>query len=98
SMARRVCIVSPTTLMAVLNMARAVIKDVETREQVHLIRAHLGKLGKEFERFEARLARLAQHIRQAHEDATELAALGQRISHRFGEIERVELSTDEPAA
>ena len=98
AMARRVCIVSPTTMMAVLNMARAVIKDVETREQVHLIRAHLAKLAKEFERFDARLARLVQHTRQAHEDAGELAQAGQRISRRFGEIERVELSSDEPAA
>src|SRR5262249_38362694 len=36
--ARRVWIVSPTTLMAVLNTARAVLKDVETRKQVHVIR------------------------------------------------------------
>jgi DNA recombination protein RmuC len=73
-------------------MARAVIKDVETREQVHLIRAHLGRLGKDFERFDTRLARLLQHTRQTHEDASELAAIGQRISRRFGEIERVEIT------
>ncbi len=30
--ARRVWLVSPTTLMAVLNTARAVLKDVETRQ------------------------------------------------------------------
>ncbi|MGZ8198899.1 MAG: DNA recombination protein RmuC, partial [Burkholderiales bacterium] len=37
AMVRRVWIVSPTTLMAVLNTARAVLKDVETRRQVHVI-------------------------------------------------------------
>src|SRR4029078_4487390 len=31
---KRVWIVSPTTLMAVLNTARAALKDVETREQL----------------------------------------------------------------
>ena len=41
-MQRRVWIVSPTTLMAVLNTARAVLKDVETRKQVHVIKDELG--------------------------------------------------------
>src|SRR3990170_2182276 len=42
AMARRVWIVSPTTLMAVLNTARAVLKDVETRKQIHVIREALS--------------------------------------------------------
>ena len=40
---RRVWIVSPTTLMAVLNTVRAVLKDVETRKQIHIIKDELGK-------------------------------------------------------
>jgi DNA recombination protein RmuC len=52
AMQRRVWIVSPTTLMAVLNTARAVLKDVETRKQVHIIKDELGKLGKDFGRFD----------------------------------------------
>ena len=51
AMQRRVWVVSPTTLMAVLNTARAVMKDVETRKQVHIIQDELGKLGKDFGRF-----------------------------------------------
>src|SRR5690606_15981056 len=53
--ARRVWIVSPTTLMAVLNTARAVLKDVETRKQVHVIREALTRLGQDFRRFEERM-------------------------------------------
>ena len=37
----RVWLVSPTTLMAVLTTARAVLKDSATRKQVHLIQDHL---------------------------------------------------------
>jgi len=37
----RVWLVSPTTLMAVLTTARAVLKDSATRKQVHLIQQHL---------------------------------------------------------
>ncbi|KAF0205084.1 MAG: hypothetical protein FD173_1274 [Gallionellaceae bacterium] len=91
AMQRRVWIVSPTTLMAVLNTARAVMKDVETRKQVHIIKDELGKLGKEFGRFDERMKKLADHIRQAHEDAKDVQITSEKISKRFISIERVEL-------
>jgi DNA recombination protein RmuC len=91
AMQRRVWVVSPTTLMAVLNTARAVMKDVETRKQVHIIKDELGKLGKEFGRFDERMKKLADHIRQAHEDAQDVQITSQKISKRFTSIERVEL-------
>jgi DNA recombination protein RmuC len=91
AMQRRVWVVSPTTLMAVLNTARAVMKDVETRKQVHIIKDELGKLGKEFGRFDDRMKKLADHIRQAHEDAQNVQITSEKISKRFISIERVEL-------
>ncbi|MDO8989691.1 MAG: DNA recombination protein RmuC [Sideroxyarcus sp.] len=96
AMQRRVWIVSPTTLMAVLNTARAVMKDVETRKQVHIIKDELGKLGREFGRFDERMKKLADHIRQAHEDAQDVHTTSQKISKRFISIEQVEL--EHPAA
>ena len=98
AMAKRVWVVSPTTLMAVLNTARAVLKDVETRKQVHIIKDELGKLGKEFGRFDVRMKKLADHIRQAHEDALDVHTTSQKISRRFAQIERVELEGDAQAA
>ncbi len=91
AMQRRVWIVSPTTLMAVLNTARAVLKDVETRKQIHIIKDELGKLGKDFSRFDERMKRLATHIRQAHDDAQEVETSSRKITQRFQSIERVEL-------
>jgi DNA recombination protein RmuC len=91
AMRRRVWIVSPTTLMAVLNTARAVMKDVATREQVHIIKDELGKLGKDFSRFDDRMRKLADHIRLAHEDAQKVQVSSDKITRRFNQIERVEL-------
>ena len=91
AMQRRVWIVSPTTLMAVLNTARAVLKDVATREQVHIIKDELGKLGKDFSRFDDRMRKLADHIRLAHKDAEEVRVSSDKITRRFNQIERVEL-------
>jgi DNA recombination protein RmuC len=91
AMSKRVWVVSPTTLMAVLNTARAVLKDVETRKQVHIIKDELGKLGKEFGRFDQRMKKLADHIRQANDDVQEVHTTSQKISRRFAAIEAVEL-------
>ena len=94
---KRVWIVSPTTLMAVLNTARAVLKDVETRKQVHVIQQELGRLSKDFGLFEERMGKLATHIRQAHEDVEQVHISSRKISTRFREIERVELAAELPA-
>lgn len=92
AMSKRVWVVSPTTLMAVLNTARAVLKDVETRKQVHVIKEELGKLSKDFGRFDIRMKKLADNIRQAHENAQDVHISSQKISQRFAQIERVELT------
>ncbi|XZG69290.1 DNA recombination protein RmuC [Chitinibacteraceae bacterium HSL-7] len=96
AMQKRVWIVSPTTLMAVLNTARAVIKDVETRRQVHIIKDALGKLSQEFGRFDDRMKKLAMHIRQAHDDVQNVAITSDKISKRFTEIEQVRLEGEVP--
>ncbi len=89
--AKRVWIVSPTTLMAVLNTARAVLKDVETRKQIHVIKEALGRLGQDFRRFEERMRKLADHIRQAHEDAEDVQVSSRKITQQFQKIEAAEL-------
>lgn len=94
ALGRHVWIVSPTTMMAVLNTARAVLKDVETRRQVHVIKDELAKLGKDFGRFDERMRKLAAHIRQAHEDADSVQVSSEKIVRRFRQIERVDLHAD----
>ena len=92
---KRVWIVSPTTLMAVLNTARAVLKDVETRKQIHVIKEALARLAVEFGRFDERLRDLARHVRQAHEDVEKIQVTGGKISQQFQRIESAEI--DEPS-
>ncbi len=95
ALARRVWITSPTTLMAILNTARAVIRDVEMRKQVHVIQDELGKLGADFGRFQSRMDNLARHIEQAKNDVDEVHVSSRKISERFAKIERVELEEGE---
>ena len=94
---RRVWIVSPTTLMAVLNTARAVLKDVETRQQIHVIKDALGRLAKDFHRFDERMAALARHIEQAGRDVQEVHTSSRRISAQFEKIEAARVDELPPA-
>ena len=91
----RVWMVSPTTLMAVLTTARAVLKDSATRKQVHVIQEHLVSLAKDFDRFRVRMNNLSKHIQQANKDVTDVHISANKISSRFEKIERVELQEED---
>jgi len=93
----KVWIVSPTTLMAVLTTARAVLKDDATRKQVHVIQKHLHALAEDFMRFEKRMDKLTKHIDLAHQDANEVNTSAKKITQRFQKIESVELEYKEIA-
>ena len=95
SQRKRVWMVSPTTMMAVLTTARAVLKDSATRQQVHLIQEHLVKLSEDFVRFRTRMDNLSKHISQANKDVEEVNTSARKISNRFEKIEKVELQDEE---
>lgn len=92
---QRVWLASPTTLMAILTTARAVIKDEATKQQVHIIQEHLALLSQDFERFKGRFNNLARHIDQAANDVKQIHTSADKISNRFEKIEQVEL-TEQP--
>ncbi len=88
---RRVWLVSPTTMMALINTARVVLKDSETRRQIHIIQDELAKLGADFSRFQIRMDNLARHIQQAKSDVDEVQTSSRKITERFARIERAEI-------
>lgn len=94
----KVWLVSPSTLMAVLTTARAVLKDDATRKQVHIIQKHLHSLADDFQRFEKRMDKLSKHIHLAHQDVNEVNTSAKKISQRFQKIESVELEAQESEA
>lgn len=92
---KRVWLTSPTTLMAILTTARSVLKDEATRQQIHIIQAHLSDLAQDFNRFKGRFANLAKHIDQAATDVKQIHTSADKISSRFEKIEQVDLSEKE---
>ncbi|HTN92947.1 MAG TPA: DNA recombination protein RmuC [Gallionella sp.] len=91
---KRVWLTSPTTMMAIVHTARAVMKDVQMREQVHIIQSELGKLSVDFKRFDERMKRLSEHIRQANRDVDEVQISSRKISEQFAKIEAVEMQVE----
>ncbi|MCP4984507.1 MAG: DNA recombination protein RmuC [Colwellia sp.] len=94
---QRVWLASPTTLMAILTTARSVLKDEATRQQIHIIQAHLSNLAQDFNRFKGRFANLAKHIDQAATDVKQIHTSADKIANRFEKIEQVELIEEEVA-
>lgn len=87
----KVWLVSPTTMMAILTTARAVIKDIATKKQIHIIQEHLLALSKDFSRFRIRMDNLSKHINLAHTDIEEVHKSSKKIVSRFNNIEKVNL-------
>lgn len=90
----KVWLVSPSTLMAVLTTAKAVLKDDATRKQIHIIQQHLQALAEDFQRFEKRMDKLTKHIDQAHQDVNDVNTSAKKITQRFQKIESVEMHTE----
>lgn len=86
----KVWLVSPTTMMAILTTARAVLKDAATRKQVHEIQKHLRLLADDFERFQIRMDNLAKRIAQAHSDVEQIHISSRKITQRFIHIDKAE--------
>jgi DNA recombination protein RmuC len=91
--ARRVYVVSPTTLMATLNTVRAVLKDARMREQAHLIQREIGELAKDVKRLDERVGDLAKHFGQAQNDVKLIQTSADKIIKRGERIENIPLDS-----
>ena len=87
----KVWMVSPTTMMAILTTARAVLKDTATRQQLNIIQDHLRLLADDFKRFQKRMDDVSRHIAKAHTEVDQVQISAKKITARFGQIEKVEL-------
>jgi DNA recombination protein RmuC len=90
----RVWISSPTTLMAILTTARAVLKDAAMRQQAHVLQDQINLLGSDFGRFQERMEALVRHVRQANEQSEKVEITAGKLIDRFQKIEQADLKTN----
>jgi len=91
----RVWIVSPTTMMATLNTVRAVLKDVEMREQAGEIQKLVALMMGDTKRLQDRVDNLKRHFTQTEKDLREIDTSTTQILRRGERILSVELG-DQP--
>ena len=95
--ARRVWIVSPTTLMATLTTLRAVLRDARIAAQADRMRRELGLLHADMGRLIDRTAQLDRHFEQARRDLEALRVSAEKVAARSLRLEAADFAAT-PAA
>mgnify|MGYP003756504833 CR=1 FL=1 len=92
----RVWIVSPTTLWALLNTVRAVLKDVQMREQADVIQLEVGHLLGDATRLDDRVGALERHFGQTVDDVRKIRISTDKVLRRGERIGELQLETEPP--
>ena len=94
----KVFIVSPTTLWALLNTMRAVMKDVRMKEAAGVIQAEVMKMLEDVERLDKRVGHLEAHFALAEKDIREIRTSTGKIVKRGDQIQDIQLGDGESPA
>ncbi len=91
----RVFLASPTTLMALLNTIRSVLKDARMREQAGLIQQELMKMMKDVDRLGERVDKLQRNFETAYNTVREVRTSTDKITTKVGRIAELEWQDDD---
>ncbi len=83
---RRVYIVSPNTLMAMLTTIGAILKDARVREQAGIIQTEVGRLKDDVVRLLERVQNLKRHFAQVEKDLKEVEVSAGKIGRKADHI------------
>jgi len=92
---RRVGIVSPATMMAVVQTVRAIFLDVRMREQAALIQKHVADMAEDVRRLDERAEALQRHFSQSQKDVDQIRTSTGKIASRTERIADVDLAEGE---
>jgi DNA recombination protein RmuC len=94
----RIVICAPNMLMLAVQTMQAILKDVQMREQAHLIQGEVAKLMDDMGRFRERVLDLQRHFGQANQDIEKILTSSERIAQRGRKIETLDFEDDAPKA
>ena len=93
---RQVWIASPTTVIAMVTVARAVIKDATARHEIQRIHSKMTAIEADFEGLEQSLSTFYRNFDQLLDTSIEIRKTARVIGDRFHSVSR--LITEDPAA
>ena len=77
--------------MATLNTIRAVLKDVQMREQADVIQVEIFKMIEDGGRLDDRVAKLQRHMGQTDDDLRQIRISTDKVTRRSERISEVEM-------
>jgi DNA recombination protein RmuC len=86
----RIVICAPNMLMLAVQTMQAILKDVQMREQAHLIQGEVAKLMDDMGRFRERVLDLQRHFGQANQDIEKILTSSEKIAARGRKIETLD--------
>jgi len=92
----RIVICAPNMLMLAVQTMQAILKDVQMREQAHLIQREVAKLMDDMGRFRERVLDLQRHFGQANADIEKILTSSDRIASRGRKIETLDFEEAAP--
>jgi DNA recombination protein RmuC len=93
----RIVICAPNMLMLAVQTMQAILKDVQMREQAHLIQGEVAKLMEDMGRFRDRVLDLQRHFGQANADIDKILTSSEKIAKRGHKIETLDFEEAAPA-
>ncbi len=94
SQKKRVLLVSPTTITAILTTAYSVIKDDSMKRQLTVLKSNLDLLYKDFDRLENRMAQLKTSVQKVNTDVEGIEISSKKIVNKFDKIKNLEIEED----
>ena len=87
----RIVICAPNMLMLAVQTMQAILKDVQMREQAHLIQREVGHMLKDVAQLKARVLDLQRHFGQLGPDVEKILASTDKIASRAARIDGLEV-------
>lgn len=93
----RIVICAPNMLMLAVQTMQAILKDVQMREQAHLIQREVAVLMEDMGRFRDRVLDLQRHFGQANADIEKILTSSEKITKRGRKIESLDFEEEAKA-
>jgi len=93
----RIVICAPNMLMLAVQTMQAILKDVQMREQAHLIQREVATLMEDMGRFRDRVLDLQRHFGQANADIDKILTSSEKITRRGQKIETLDFEEEAKA-
>jgi DNA recombination protein RmuC len=89
---KKVLIVSPTTMTAILTTAYSAIKDDSMKRQLTKIKSTLTMLYKDFDRFQIRMEQLKSNVSKVNKDIEDIEISKRKIDSKLDKIQTLEFN------